>query len=195
MLRGTRIPLKVQDCLESVRGNGVSKFYPFTSPTFIAIMSNGTHPSNGSLHTVPLLINGSDHRSIQAFDVVSPATGKVVHRCHSASVDDANLAVEAAAKALKTWRKTPPEQRRDIFLKAAEVMERRRTELRQYMGDETGGEAGWTDFNLTVSINHIKDVAGRIATVEGSFPTTMSPDTSAIVMQEPYGVVLAIAPW
>ncbi|KAH7001495.1 aldehyde dehydrogenase domain-containing protein [Ilyonectria destructans] len=158
-------------------------------------MSNGTHPSNGSLHTVPLLINGSDHHSIQAFDVVSPATGKVVHRCHSASVDDANLAVEAAAKALKTWRKTPPEQRRDIFLRAAEVMERRRTELRQYMGDETGGEADWTDFNLTVSINHIKDVAGRIATVEGSFPTTMSPDTSAIVMQEPYGVVLAIAPW
>ncbi|KAF7549809.1 hypothetical protein G7Z17_g6147 [Cylindrodendrum hubeiense] len=124
-----------------------------------------------------------------------PDPGKVVHRCHNASVDDANAAVEAAAEALKTWRKTPPEQRRDIFLKAAEVMERRRTELRQYMRDETGGEPGWIDFNLNVAINHIKDVAGRIATLEGSFPTTMSPDTSAIVMQEPYGVVLAIAPW
>jgi acyl-CoA reductase-like NAD-dependent aldehyde dehydrogenase len=31
--------------------------------------------------------------------------------------------------------------------------------------------------------------------LEGSFPSTMNTDTSAIVLQEPYGVVLAIAPW
>ncbi|KAK7402797.1 hypothetical protein QQX98_011453 [Neonectria punicea] len=158
-------------------------------------MSSETPSTNGSLHTVPFLIKGSEYRSNQSFDVISPATGKVVHRCHSASVDDATAAVDAAAEALKAWRKTPPEQRRDIFLKAAEVMERRRSELRRYMGDETGCEPSWVDFNVDVAINHIKDVAGRIATLEGSFPTTMSPDTSAIVMQEPYGVVLAIAPW
>ncbi|KAH7155585.1 aldehyde dehydrogenase domain-containing protein [Dactylonectria estremocensis] len=154
-----------------------------------------TPTPNESIHTIPFLIKGSDYHSSQAFDVVSPATGKVVHRCYTASVDDANAAIEAAAEALKSWRKTPPEKRRDVFLKAAEVMERRRPELRQYMQDETGAEPGWADFNLNVSINHIKDVAGRIATLEGSFPATMSSDTSAIILQEPYGVVLAIAPW
>lgn len=154
-----------------------------------------TTTNNGNLHTVPAFIKGADHHSGSAYDVVSPATGKVVHRYRSVSVEDAGLAVDAAAEALKTWRKTPPELRRDIFLKAAEVMERRRSELVQYMIDETGSDPGWAQFNVNVTVNHIKDVAGRIITLEGSFPPTMSVDTSAIVLQEPYGVVLAIAPW
>ncbi|CAM1504473.1 Fc.00g020640.m01.CDS01 [Cosmosporella sp. VM-42] len=158
-------------------------------------MSKGEPLTNESTYTVPFLINGNEHQSEQHFDVVSPATGEVVHRCSGATVDDAIIAVNAAAEALKSWRKVPPVERRDIFLKAAEVMERRRTELAVYMDDETGCGKGWADFNLDVAIDFIKDVAGRIATIEGSFPTTMSPGTSAIVLPEPYGVVLAIAPW
>ncbi|KAI5467426.1 aldehyde dehydrogenase domain-containing protein [Mariannaea sp. PMI_226] len=152
-------------------------------------------PGHSTFHTVPLFIKGAEQHSGQEFDVVSPATGNTVHRYCSASVEDASTAVDAATEALKSWRKTPPEQRRNIFLKAAGAMETRRSELTQYMLDETGCEPGWADFNLDVSINLIKDVAGRISTLEGSFPSTMSTDTSAIVMLEPYGVVLAIAPW
>lgn len=159
-------------------------------------MSTETAPAPApSTHTVPCLINGEEHHPKTAFDVVSPAMGNVVHRCGSATVDDATMAVDAAAEAFKKWRKVVPDQRRDIFLKAADVMERRRSELAQYLVDETGGAQGWAEFNLDISISIIKDVAGRIATLEGSYPTVMSPDRSAIVMQEPYGVVLAIAPW
>lgn len=151
--------------------------------------------ANGSSYTVPFLINGKDYQSSKAFDLISPSTGDVVHKYHSAELDDATAAVDAAAGAFKAWRRTTPAHRRDVFLKAAEVMQKRREELRQYMIDETGCDAGWADFNLDTTMNHIKDVAGRIATIEGSFPTPASPDTSAIVMQEPYGVVFAVAPW
>lgn len=144
---------------------------------------------------VPFLINGKDYQSSNTVDLVSPATGEVVHKYHSAQVDDAKAAVEAASGAFKKWKKTTPAHRRDIFLKAAEVMQKRREELRGYMVTETGCDETWGDFNLDTAMNHIKDVAGRIATLEGSYPSTANPERSAIVMQEPYGVVLAIAPW
>lgn len=158
-------------------------------------MSNNDSSDSPTIHKVPFLIDGIQRYSGDTFDVVSPATGKLVHLSSSASVADATSAVEAAAEAFKTWRKTPPAKRRDIFLKAAEVMERRRAELITYMDDETACGNGWAEFNVNTAIDLIKDVAGRIATIAGSFPTLASPDSSAIVMSEPYGVVLAIAPW
>lgn len=144
---------------------------------------------------VPLIINGQDYYPDKTFDVSSPSTGQIAHKCGSASVADANRAVDVAAEALKTWRKTTPQERRDIFLKAADIMESRRADLMAYMGDETGAAKGWVSFNIDTAIGIIKDVAGRIPTLEGSYPATMNPSRGAIIMREPYGVVLSIAPW
>ncbi|ROT35861.1 aldehyde dehydrogenase [Sodiomyces alkalinus F11] len=152
--------------------------------------ANGT-----TTYSVPFFLNGKEVHPSETFSVISPATGKVVHNCGSATVEDAKAAVDSAAKAFRSWRKTTPGYRRDIFFKAAEVMQRRRAELAQYMTEETGGLPQWCEFNLDVAIDMIKDVAGRIATVEGSFPATKDPDFGSIVLREPYGVVLAIAPW
>ncbi|KAM0511668.1 hypothetical protein ACHAPE_009626 [Trichoderma viride] len=145
--------------------------------------------------TVPFIINGSDYYAERIFDVVSPVTGEVTHRCGSASVADADAAVDAAAEAFKTWRRTTPSQRRDIFLKAADLFQKRGEELAQIMMSETGAAAPWALFNINTSADLIRDAAGRISSIEGSFPTLMDPDTSGIVLREPYGVVLSVAPW
>ncbi|KAH7319996.1 aldehyde dehydrogenase domain-containing protein [Stachybotrys elegans] len=151
--------------------------------------------TNGSGSPVPLFIGGQDYTPSSALDVISPITGKVIHRCGAASVEDAGLAVQAAADALAEWRKTTPKTRRDIFMKAADIMDKRKDELVGYMHNETGGSEAWCGFNLMVAADFIRDVAGRISTLAGSFPQTQDPNVGAIVMQEPYGVVLAIAPW
>ncbi|KAF5233538.1 hypothetical protein FANTH_12513 [Fusarium anthophilum] len=158
-------------------------------------MSNTTSCRSGSVHTVPLMINGNELHSEQTFDVISPSTGLIVHRCSSATLDHAGDAVRSAAESYETWRKTRPAQRREIFLKAAEVMELRREELLVYIKDEISCSNTWGNFNVNTAIDMIRDIAGRIASVQGTFPTTASPDSSSIVFEEPYGVVLAIAPW
>ncbi|KAF4125048.1 Acyl-CoA reductase or other NAD-dependent aldehyde dehydrogenase [Geosmithia morbida] len=145
--------------------------------------------------TVPLFISGEEYHPDKSFDVVSPRTGKVIHRCGNASLDDAQSAVAAAHAAFPAWRLTRPAERRDIFLKAAQIMERRRSELAEYLAEETGGLEPWANFNIGVAIGMIKDVAGRISSIEGSFPATQKADVSCIIMREPYGVVVAIAPW
>ncbi|CAG2004975.1 unnamed protein product [Fusarium graminearum] len=150
---------------------------------------------SAKLHTVPFLINGSDHVSETTADVFSPVNGEVTHRYSSADVKDANSAVDAAAEAFKLWRKTRPSERRDLLLKVAEIMERRQEELRGYAMTECGSDAAWASFDVNTGISHIKEIAGRVGTIEGSIPTVADPNTTALVLREPYGVVVAIAPW
>ncbi|KAK4217038.1 salicylaldehyde dehydrogenase [Rhypophila decipiens] len=150
---------------------------------------------NGEGYTVPFLINGENVHPERSFDVTNPATGKVVHRSGSASEVEVQAAVDAAAQAFKTWKKTTPQQRRNIFLKVADNLESRKEELAKYMMEETGCPQQWADFNLMTAKDFLYDVGGRISSVEGSYPATNNPETGAIVLREPFGVVLAIAPW
>ncbi|KAJ0122746.1 ldehyde dehydrogenase [Diaporthe amygdali] len=145
--------------------------------------------------TVPFHINGQDVVASKTFDVVNPATGKAVHKCSSATEADAKAAVDAAAKALPAWKAMVPTKRREVFLKAAEVLEKRRDELATTMVEEVGVPRAWADFNLGVAKDLILDVAGRLVTIEGTIPTPQDPNTGALVLKEPYGVVMAIAPW
>lgn len=157
-------------------------------------MASATEGS-GADYTVPFLINGKEVHAQKSFDVVSPATGKVVHKCGAATETEVKAAVDAASTAFKSWKNATVKTRRDILFKAAEVMERRKDELIGYMVDETGCPAGWGAFNLKVAQDLIIDVAGRLVTLEGSFPATEDAEMGALVLREPYGVVLAIAPW
>ncbi|KAI0596569.1 aldehyde dehydrogenase domain-containing protein [Biscogniauxia sp. FL1348] len=146
-------------------------------------------------YTVPFLINGHEQSVSRTFEVTSPATGKVVHLCGTATEADALAAVDAATAASSEWQNTIPGRRRDILLKAAAVMGERRKELGQYMIDEIGADPGWADFNIDVTIDMLKDVAGRLCTLTGTVPTCSDPGTGAMILKEPYGVVLAMAPW
>ncbi|PTB73476.1 ALDH-like protein [Trichoderma longibrachiatum ATCC 18648] len=146
-------------------------------------------------HVVPFFINGKDYHPERSFDVVSPLTGKVSYRCGAASVSDAAAAVNAAAAAFKTWRKTTPAYRRDVFLKAADLIQQKSGELADIMANETGATLPWALFNLKTAGELIRDAASRISAIEGSFPSLADPSSSGIVLREPYGVVLSIAPW
>lgn len=132
-----------------------------------------TGSGNGASHyTVPHIIGGEERQSDKTFKIFSPATGDFVHHCASATVSDADAAVDAAATAFKSWKKSTPSQRRDIFLKAAQIMERRQEELVDYLESETGATRDWCQFNLALAGEIIKDVAGRISSLEGTFPAT-----------------------
>ncbi|KAJ1327771.1 vanillin dehydrogenase [Microdochium nivale] len=146
-------------------------------------------------YTVPFVINGEQVQPNETFDVVAPGTGKTLYKCGNANVSIANQAVEAAAAAGKEWGSALPSKRRDILLKAAEIFESRRSELSQYQIDETGAPQGWAQLNLSVTTDMLKDIAGRVSSIQGAVPITASPEVSSMVWKEPYGVVLAMAPW
>ncbi|KFX95385.1 hypothetical protein O988_05821 [Pseudogymnoascus sp. VKM F-3808] len=151
--------------------------------------------ATGAIHIVPAYLNGAETPLSSTLDVNSPSTNTLVHRSASATVADALSAVTAAQAAFPAWRDLPPSSKRDIFLKTAEIFKSRTDEFIKYMVDETGSTAGWAAFNVNLAWDMLVDVAGRISSIKGDFPTTSDPGTSAIIYKEPYGVILAIAPW
>jgi acyl-CoA reductase-like NAD-dependent aldehyde dehydrogenase len=149
--------------------------------------------SSGS--TVPLIINGEDIITATKFDVVNPATGKVIHQSSSVSVEEATRAVESSQAAFREWSKFKPIARRDVLFKAIDLFVARKEELVTLVMEETGGLRGFAEFTFGLGLNFIKDFAGRLLSIEGTVPTVAEEGKSAIVVKEPYGVILGIAPW
>jgi acyl-CoA reductase-like NAD-dependent aldehyde dehydrogenase len=148
-----------------------------------------------STDTVPLIINGKDVVTESSFDVTNPRTGQI-WQSSAASPADAVKAVESAQVAFPAWSTTKPAVRRDILLRAAEIFTERETELRQYQVDETGADEKFVDWILPLTVEQLKDVAGRVSfSLQGSVPICSEEGRSAIVFKEPYGVILGIAPW
>ena len=152
--------------------------------------------ANESSYTVPLLINGEEITTKTTFSVISPSSHKQIRSASSASLDDVKSAISAAQAAFPAWAKTKPSTRRDIFLKAADIFTSRAVEVGRYMEEETGSAPAFSSgFNVPLTAEMFKDVAGRCSTITGIIPTCSQEGTSALVIKEPYGVVLGIAPW
>lgn len=156
-----------------------------------------THISNDAFgHVVPLLINGEEITTETTFDVTSPVTNKVIWKGSSVSKDDAIKAVEAAQAAFPAWSKTKPSKRRDILIKASDILARRAKEAAEYMEIETGAVPSYSGgFNVPAAIEQLRDVAGRIITSTGYIPVCGEEGKSAMIVKEPYGVIFGIAPW
>lgn len=146
--------------------------------------------------TVPLLINGEEVITKTTFVVTSPTSLEKIWQSSSASLEDAKAATKAAQAAFPKWSKMKPTAKRAIFMKAADIIDARASELAEYMKVETGAASPFADgFNVPKCADMLRDVAGRLSSVMGHIPTCEEEGTSAMIIREPFGVVLAIAPW
>ena len=143
----------------------------------------------------PLLISNQPHHTQKFFPVYSPATSTRLYNFSSASIADVDVAIASAQVAYPAWKALPPAWKRDIFLRAADLLHQRRDNLVDVMREETGAPKSWAEINVNLAVEIVRDVAGRLASLAGNIPTTSDPGTSALVFKEPYGVVLAISPW
>ena len=158
-------------------------------------MAAETKTPFSSTHNVPLWLDGKEIETYVTYDVISPATGQVLYKSCSASVEDANAAVESASQAFESWSQTKPSVRRDVLLRAADGLLKRKDELFKLSSEETGAADSMFGFEFQLAVEACKTVAGLISAVVGSVPTPMDEGKSAMVFREPYGVVLSIAPW
>ncbi len=74
----------------------------------------------------------------QFFEVHEPYSGKLFARVAAGSRADARVAVDAASKAFAGWSQTAPGEKARLFLKAAEIVTRRRSEIAAILARETG---------------------------------------------------------
>jgi acyl-CoA reductase-like NAD-dependent aldehyde dehydrogenase len=169
--------------------------------TITTMTANGQSANGGSSsapdYVVPLQINGQEEHSSLTHPVTNPSTNAPAWRFAAASKADALRAADAAIAAFPSWRKTKPSTRRDIFLRAADLLAERGAEYASYMELETGALPNFsTGMNIPITVAMLKDIAGRIVgELAGDLPICEEEGKSAMVVKEPYGVVLGIAPW
>ncbi|RJE25979.1 Dehydrogenase [Aspergillus sclerotialis] len=146
--------------------------------------------------TIPLWINGRQRVTSNTFPVQNAVTEKPTYDCSTASEKDADDALAAAVSAFPAWSSTKPAVRRDILLRSADIVDKRRNELEETIRAEIGADAAFARFNTATTAEMFRDAAGRVSqSLTGQIPHPQENGQSALLYKVPYGVVLAIAPW
>ncbi|ETI60156.1 aldehyde dehydrogenase [Marinomonas profundimaris] len=144
-----------------------------------------------------LIINNKfvDSESKNTFERYNQTLGEVVTSAAAASVADANNAAEVAQEAFKSWSKTGPTERRNVLLKAADILESKTAEFIDVMAKEVGSSGLWAGFNVMLAANVFREAASLATQIQGETIPTDKPGTLSMTIREPVGVILSIAPW
>jgi len=129
------------------------------------------------------------------FEVHEPYSGKLFARVAAGSRADARAAVDAAAKAFPSWAETTPAEKVRLFLKASEIVKRRRTEIAEVLARETGSTISFATFQQDLVAATLQQVAGWVYLPKGEVLETNAPGSHSIGVRRPLGVVASFTPW
>jgi acyl-CoA reductase-like NAD-dependent aldehyde dehydrogenase len=131
----------------------------------------------------------------KTFEDMNPYTREVYAYLPAAKREDAKRAIEAAQAAFPGWAATPPSVRRKIFLKAADIMERRQDELVRAMMEEVGGTIGISMFQMFFVPGLYRMAAGAAYDVKGEIIPADYPNAFFMAIRQPAGVVSCFGPF
>lgn len=131
----------------------------------------------------------------QTFDDINPYTGEVFARIPASDAADAKRAIDAAEKAFPAWAKLGARARQALFLRAADIVERRADELVNIMALETGASNAYSRFQIQWSAGLLRQAAGYPYLSGGEIVPSDTPGVFAMAIRKPLGVVAGISPW
>jgi acyl-CoA reductase-like NAD-dependent aldehyde dehydrogenase len=131
----------------------------------------------------------------ELFDVYNPYDGTVVARVPAGTRADAARAVDAAAAAFPAWADLPPAEKQTLFLRAADIVERRRAEIVALLAAETGCAGAFAGFQVLTAIRLLRQASNWGYLPAGEVIRSDIPGTFALALRKPLGVVAGISPW
>ena len=131
----------------------------------------------------------------EAYDDLNPYTGDVFARVPSGKRADARRAVEAAAAAFPSWSKTLPAERQALFLKAADILEKKQDQIVTILAEETGCTFGFAMFQAGFTPGLLREAAAQAHQANGEMIPADMPGAVYMAIRQPVGVVAGIAPW
>ena len=127
------------------------------------------------------------------FDVINPATEKLVVSLHEADLAQTDEIIAKAAKAFLTWKKVSPGDRANLLRRFSAIVTAHREELAQLEITNSGhtrGNALWEADNVANVLNYYAGAPERLFGKQ--IPVAGGVD---ITFKEPIGVVGIIVPW
>ena len=128
-------------------------------------------------------------------DVIDPATEQVLTAVSTAGIEEARLAVDAAAEAAPGWAATAPRRRSDILRRAYDLMLEREEQLAELIILENG--KSYTDAigEVRYGAEFFRWFSEEAVRIMGEIRTAPRGDKRIVVLPEPVGVSLMVTPW
>ncbi len=132
----------------------------------------------------------------ESLDIVNPTNGEVVAKAPVSSQADVDAAMDAAATAFKTWKRTTPGERQRLLLKLADAVEARSDELVEAQHRNTGQVRQMiADEEVGAGADQLRFFAGAARLLEGRSAGEYMENFTSYVRREPVGVIAQVTPW
>ncbi|HVJ54798.1 MAG TPA: aldehyde dehydrogenase family protein [Aliidongia sp.] len=144
-----------------------------------------------------LLIDGALRPAVsgRSFGVINPATAQTIAEAAEAGAEDVDIAVKAATRAQKEWRKLHPRERGRLVGECGRLLNEHIEELARLVALETG-KALRTESRVEAGV--LADIFVFFGGLGGEIKGESVPfktDSITFTQHEPLGVVGAIIPW
>ncbi|MFD5388499.1 NAD-dependent succinate-semialdehyde dehydrogenase [Streptomyces sp. NPDC127074] len=141
-----------------------------------------------------LLIDGTWRSADTSFNVVDPATLEVIGQAADAGPNEARQALDAAARAFRTWRTVAAEERAAHLRAAATQIRNRVDALADLLSRENGKPLAEARGETLASARMLDWAAEEGRRTYGRV-TPPSANGPGFVLKSPVGPALAITPW
>ncbi|WP_042454792.1 L-glutamate gamma-semialdehyde dehydrogenase [Neobacillus dielmonensis] len=143
-----------------------------------------------------LVIGGEKVSTEDRIISVNPANKQeVIGRVSKANQELAEIAMQAAVEAFKTWKKTKPEVRADVLFKAAAIIRRRKHEFSALMTKEAGKPWSEADADTAEGIDFLEYYGRQMLALKNGMSVQSRPNEHNRYGYIPLGVGVIISPW
>jgi aldehyde dehydrogenase (NAD+) len=144
---------------------------------------------------MPLAGRWRQGRSSKRIEDVDPYRGDTFLTLAAASTEDVDEAYRKAAECQREWAAAPPQTRRDILLRAAQILVERKDEITGWLIRETGGTHGKANTEWQLVHEGTLEAATYPFRMTGEILPCSIPGKESRVYRKPVGVVGVISPW
>lgn len=133
--------------------------------------------------------------STKTLTVTNPYDDTVLTTIRQASVQDLDEAYRAAERAQKEWAAQTPAARRQVIMRAAQLLEERREEIVDWIVKESGSTVGKANVEVSLAAAITLEASSFPTRVHGRIQESNTPGKEIRVYRRPLGVVGVISPW
>ena len=134
-------------------------------------------------------------RSLKRIEDVDTYRGDTVLRLVAASAEDVDEAYRTAAESQREWAAAPPQARRDVLLRAAQILADRKDEIVGWLMRETGGTHVKASTEWQLVHEGMLEAATYPFRMAGEILPCSIPGKDSRVYGRPVGAVEVISPW
>ncbi|HEU4941646.1 MAG TPA: gamma-aminobutyraldehyde dehydrogenase [Gaiellaceae bacterium] len=128
-------------------------------------------------------------------EILNPATGETIAEVPKGTQADVDRAVEAAKKAWPEWREATPQERSELLLKLADLIDEHAEELTEIESRNVGKPIAVARDEMPVCSDNIRFFAGAARVLEGRATGEYMKGYTSMIRREPIGIVGQVAPW